>query len=240
MAIETHITFWATTHKGNPINKRRPIKRYVLLFNLYRGALCPHRISYSCSEFDTLKDVEEECQELNKLYATHPLPKLLKKNWNGSYSKGRKITRNEYDFSDGSSFWGYIVLDFDTCTCIRVGGHGFTDAYRLYNTCKSINGDKKIRDYFFRDTNICPDDYKFKPGEYDGWLRFKWGDGKNAIDYVEPPKQPKIKQKIQNEIEENNDINEINENWEADLIESKFDDLLDKETRKKLMDRYGW
>ena len=242
MIKEKHITFWAITKSGTP-DKKRPVKRYALLFNLFKGWISPYRVSYSCSEFDTLKEVDEECRELDKLYATHQLPKLIKKNSQVTFHNSR-IIKGKYDFSDGSSFWGYIVLDFNSCTCIHIGGYGFVDANRMYNTCKSINENMYERDYFFRDTNICPDDYEFKSGEYNGWLRFRWGDGKNAIDYVELPKQPKKKKKtqeeIREEIEENDYLDGMNNDWEVDLIESKFDDLLDKETRKKLMDRYGW
>lgn len=36
-------------------------------------------------------------------------------------------------------------------------------------------------DFFFRGPNEVPPDYKWDDGEYDGWLQFRWGDGKNAI-----------------------------------------------------------
>ena len=30
------------------------------------------------------------------------------------------------------------------------------------------------------------------------------------------------------------------EDYEAELLENKFADMIDKETQKRLMDRYGW
>ena len=36
-------------------------------------------------------------------------------------------------------------------------------------------------DFFFRGPSEIPPDYKWDEGEYEGWLQFRWGDGKNAI-----------------------------------------------------------
>ncbi len=40
-------------------------------------------------------------------------------------------------------------------------------------------------DFFFRGPHEVPEDYKWDTGEYEGWLQFRWGDGKNAITYGE-------------------------------------------------------
>jgi hypothetical protein len=45
------------------------------------------------------------------------------------------------------------------------------------------------RDYVFRDKDEIPKNYKWDDGEYDGWLQYRWGDGKNAIDYEEKHKE---------------------------------------------------
>ena len=105
-----------------------------------------------------------------------------------------------------------------------------------YNTCNSINSSMSNKDYFFRDTDICPDEYIWKEGEYNGWLQFKWGDGKNAINYVKPQKQ-KIK-KVQNIVKEDEELNVGD--YEVELIETKFADIIDKETQKRFMEKYGW
>lgn len=36
-------------------------------------------------------------------------------------------------------------------------------------------------DFFFRGPLEIPEDYKWDVGEYEGWLQFRWGDGKNAV-----------------------------------------------------------
>lgn len=44
-------------------------------------------------------------------------------------------------------------------------------------------GDKlEELDFFFRGPSEVPEDYKWDTGEYEGWLQFRWGDGKNAIE----------------------------------------------------------
>ena len=123
------------------------------------------------------------------------------------------------------------------CKAIRIGGYGFNcQNHMCYNTCKSINSSMSNKDYFFRDTDICPDEYIWKEGEYNGWLQFKWGDGKNAINYVKPQKQ-KIK-KVQNIVKEDEELNVGD--YEVELIETKFADIIDKETQKRFMEKYGW
>lgn len=143
--------------------------------------------------------------------------------------------RNTYDYSGCKSWWGYIVLDFELYKIVRVGGYGFYVHVNIptskYNYTHIINKNRigntaECRDYFFRDVDKVPDDYKFDDGEYKGWLQFRWGGGENAIDYVAPPKQnkPKI------EIDEFNEYHDEIDDYK--LIENKFDDLIDKEKQK--------
>lgn len=229
-----HITFWWTAKYGNI----KPKSRYVILFSL-KGQYGVY--GYSRSEYDDLAECNQECDELNKMYATHPLPILIEQRWNGTYPK-KKHLENIYDYSEGKSWWGYIVLDMQECKAIRVGGYGFhTKGGQKYDTCKSINNYKEIRDYFFRDPEVCPDDYRWRRGEWEGWLQFRWGDGKNAIGYVEPPKQKKkTQEELYEEMEAEDYINELQEDYEAELIENKFEDFLDKETKRRLMNKFGW
>lgn len=213
-----------------------PTKRFAILFNLFTDV----RISYSVSEYDDINACLEECHELNTLYKDHDIP---------TFDYNAKNISKQWDY-EGKSWWGYIVLDFDKCQIIRVGGYGFKLNNSFSNTYTTspriivkLNGANKadIRDYFFRDVNVVPDNYKWDTrAEYEGWLQFKWGDGKNAVGYVEPQKI-KVSKPVKNEddfeIEEyDNDY----DNYEADLIEEKFADLLDKETRKNLQEKYGW
>lgn len=231
------ITYWWSAKYGNT----RPKSRYVILFSL-KGQYGV--TGYSRSEYDDLKDCNEECDEINKLYIDHPLPVLIDRKWNGVYPKKRHL-ESIYDYSGGKSWWGYIVLDFIECKCIRVGGHGFhCQNHICYNTCKSINGSMETKDYFFRDPNECPDEYEWKSGEYEGWLQFKWGDGKNAIGYVEPPKTSK-KKKDDTEIGMDFETGGLDDfpkpdDFKYDAIETKFEDIINKETQKRLMDKFGW
>lgn len=243
-------TFWAKTEKipGNLFNKHRYVKgdipntRYVILFNLRTET---RRISFSKSLYDSKEDCFAECDELDVMYKYHPLPILTKEELKNKYT-GRVKTHNVYDYTNGKSWWGYIVLDFELCQIIRIGGYGFyvgrsipiTNGTRTYIIDKMrIANTPECRDYFFRDVDKVPDAYEFDTGEYEGWLQYKWGDGKNAIDYVAPPKQKKPK--VEEPIEEDTFDDEY-DNYEADLLEDKFADLLDKKTRKNLMEKYGW
>ena len=226
---EKHITYWWSAKNGNT----RPKKRYVLLFSL-KGQYGVR--SLSRSEFDNIGDCEEECKELNKMYSTHKIPTVLEKKWNGVYHRKRHL-ETIWDYSDGKSWWGYIVLDMQECKAIKVGGYGFNCTnYKCYDSCRTINTDKAERDYFFRDPEVCPDEYEWKQGEYKGWLQFKWGDGKNAIGYVEPPKP---KKKEVEKIDPYEDY-ELESEFVAEMIEDKYDSIIEKETKKRLMDKYGW
>lgn len=190
-------TFWANLEKipNDMYGHYRYVKgdipsaRFVILFNLYKTA----RISYSKSLYDSKEDCFAECFELDEMYKNHSIPTIKEYKWNGVYPKNRH-TYPEYDF-DNKSWWGYIVLDFELKQIIRVGGYGFmTETSFSITNQKSVKGIFKmkganipeIRDYFFRDVDIVPDDYKWDTGEYKGWLQFRWGDGKNAIGYIEP------------------------------------------------------
>ena len=62
-------------------------------------------------------------------------------------------------------------------------------------------------------------------GEYEGWLQFRWGDGKNAIVYVEP-KKPKEKGDEPFYYPERNEIEDY---LVGDELQDKFDDMEDKE-----------
>lgn len=227
--IEKHLTYWWSAKDGN----NKPKSRYVILFSL-KGQYGVK--GYSRSEYDDLGACNEECDELNKMYASHPIPVILEKRETKTrYSK--KHIEIIWDYSNGKSWWGYIVLDMKECKAIRIGGYGFNCQNHIcYDTCKSINNSMSNKDYFFRDTNICPDEYIWQEGEYNGWLKFKWGDGTNAINYVKPQKQ-KIK-KVQNIVKEDEELNV--EDYEAELIETKFADIIDKETQKRFMEKYGW
>lgn len=49
--------------------------------------------------------------------------------------------------------------------------------------CLNYDWDNKLAelDFFFRGPLEVPENYNWDIGEYDGWLQFRWGDGKNKI-----------------------------------------------------------
>ena len=198
-------TFWAKE------NITRPTKRYVLLFNLYNS---DKRTSTSSSEFDNIHEADEEAKELNAMYKDHALPKKIE------YVNG--IPRYE----DNATWWGYIVLDMKDCRCVRCGGHGFQLSYwNIIKQPKKINSDDVNKDYFFRDITVCPDDYDFDDGEYNGWLRFRWGDGANAIGYEKPRKIKSPKKTIEKV--------ELNDEDYYDNIQSEYDRMEEKRLLEK-------
>ena len=80
---------------------------------------------------------------------------------------------------------GWVVLDYRKEKFILSGQRGFL-GYLTKN-------DKTLgeKDKYFRRPDEIPENYKWDLGEYDGWLRYRWGDGKNAIGYKEPCQKPK-------------------------------------------------
>ncbi len=92
----------------------------------------------------------------------------------------------------------------------------------------------ELKDIFFRGNNEVPEDYQWDSGEYEGWLQYRWGDGKNAINY-----------------ENRNELKKINESKallresinsstisEEELIQNKFDKDIEKELSCQKIDRW--
>ena len=124
--------------------------------------------AYNEVEFDTEEEWKEEINLIEKFYADTPHPK--RSGINSSYPW--KFT------SEDERLWGYMVLDFEKSKVLKIGGDGI-DTYKKTNTRNKIS--LKLLDELFRRDDEIPKDYVFDYGEYDGWLQFRWGDGKNAI-----------------------------------------------------------
>lgn len=191
------ITFWKSVE-----NKfKYPTKRYVLIFNKWQ--ITP-RTNLSISEFDSKEEVAEEISLLNKFYHDTPRPEKIKdKAWR-SWDK-----RYTYSYKNGGWWWGYIVLDFKDEKCLEIGHDGFGSYKRMKDF------DLYAKDYFFRKNDEIPIDYNFDEGEYEGWIQFRWGDGKNAIGYVEPEVEKKERPGV-------------DEYWEV------YDEATDSYRRKKV------
>ena len=74
---------------------------------------------------------------------------------NSSYERSRVKTKIGANYGNGSSIIPVIPFKFK-------------------NKLQEL-------DFFFRGPSEIPPDYKWDIGEYEGWLQFRWGDGKNAI-----------------------------------------------------------
>ena len=173
-------TFWRYLKRN--YNIERPTK-YCVIFNTWRDKL----ESFSCTEFDTLDDALDEAKELNKMYSSTPKPfKNYRENGKHKDGRGWRYDPYDWDFSNGGHFWGYIVLDMINQKFIKIVNGLHMSSYSV----STIKPTLAQYDMFFRGEDEIPEDYLWdNRGEYNGWLQFRWGDRKNAIDYIEPPKK---------------------------------------------------
>lgn len=178
-----HLTFWQYAEPRYHI--KRPTK-YCVIFNTWTEI--PE--SFSCTEFDTIDDAMEEAKLLNKMYCNTPKPvKVYSKTGKHKDGKGWRYENYDWDFSNSRIFWGYVVLDMINYKFIKI-------VNGLNNRIYSLSSKPTLRDYdiFFRGEDEIPANYQWDiRGEYDGWLQFRWGDGKNAIDYIEPENNKNVK-----------------------------------------------
>lgn len=195
---------------------------YVVIFNLW-----DNKFIQQINDYATLEEALEEAKLINIYYADTPKPIRLKdhyKSWSG-----RSSNEPIYGYSNGGKFWGFIVIDYNKNEIVKIGHDG------LKNFGKKIT--LNMKDYFLRDANEIPENYQFDFGEYDGWLQYRWGDGKNAVDYVEPKKKKKNTIGIDFET---GDLSSFPtpDDYNTELIESKFEDLFSKETKQRLLDKW--
>lgn len=157
----------------------RPTKRFVVIFNTFRD----HLETRDITEFDTLEDAMEEARLLNIYYQSTPKPHREQTeeshHWNKKY---------QWVYPEPSArWWGYLVLDMKEAKLLKVGGAGLYLSY--LHTLDKKGFDLTWTDRFFREPTEIPLDYQWDdPEEYEGWLQYRWGDGKNALTYQEPPK----------------------------------------------------
>jgi len=192
-----HLTFWQYAKARFNIN--RPTK-YCIIFNTWKDSY--EYESFSCTEYDTLDDAMEEVKLLNEMYCNTPKPqKVYSKNGKHKDGTGWRYESYDWDFSDGRYFWGYVVLDMINCKFIKI-------VNGLNNKICTLSKTPDLHDYdlFFRGEDEIPTDYQWDVrGEYEGWLQFRWGDGKNAIGYVEPTKERPGKDEYVNVWDESKD-----------------------------------
>lgn len=143
-------------------------KRYMVIFEKW-GAKKFHEDK---TEFDTLAEAMEEAQLLEKFYADTPCPKKLSR-----YDWRTRKTSYYHEWGEpylDEALWGYVILDFEEERIVK-WGH---DQLKYVGKTDDI---RRVKDRFFRGEREVPKDYKWDVGEYEGWLQFRWGDGKNSL-----------------------------------------------------------
>jgi hypothetical protein len=197
-------------------------KRYMLVLRTWGGC---HKETVSYDEYDTIEELKEGEKFAKALYADTPKPKKADDYW---YSKA-------WEYPEGSYWWGYIMLDFDEQRIIGHGGKTFPS----YDNKPLSN--LRIKDDFFRGDDEIPKGFCWHQGEYEGWLQFRWGDGKNALDYK--PKENTAKQPEPDNEEfgydyETEGLDEWDKDYDNEVIQTTFQDLIDKEKLERIKERW--
>ena len=149
------------------------------------------------TKFDDIKEVEDFVKLIDEIYSGITRPDV-----NESYKYRKKAPKycksNEenYIYDENHFWWGYAVLDYKNEKVIMQGGVGL---YDFWNPIKSL----AILDRYFRKEGEVPKGYVWDINEYEGWLRFRWGDGENAIDKVKArrAKEDELKKKAKKQEE---------------------------------------
>jgi hypothetical protein len=184
-------------------------KRFCVIFSIWG-----HRTNNSTNFFDSLEEVQEETKLIKEFYKDTPKP--------------IKTGKYTVDYSKGGCFWGYIVLDYEKQRVLEI----YNDGARIYRT-KIVNLREikepiletrvnYLKDLMFRGKDEIPENYIWDEGEYDGWIKFRWGDGSNAI----KPKEPKKHREIS-----------LKEELDSDPQE-KYDKEIEKEWKERKLDRW--
>lgn len=126
------------------------------------------------TEYDTEIEWREEAKLIDEIYADTPRP--YREPIVPTYNNGYK--RFKWVFNENSKFYGYIVLDFQKQKIVKIGGDG---VFQYHKGTTPPRVTLKMLDDYFRGDDEIPKNYSFDFGEYDGWLRFRWGDGKNRV-----------------------------------------------------------
>lgn len=203
-------------------------KRYVLIFNIWDDKKC----SKSITQYDTIEEVKEEYILINELYCNTTRPQKIVKEDNRYGKKKYKIS-----YEGGARFWGYIIIDYNNNEIIKIHNDGLLDFEGRTITLR-------MKDFYLRKPGEIPEDYIFEcNAEYEGWLQYRWGNGMNAVDYVAPPKPKKKSKNLFEEFGydyETHGLMEFPEpeDYDTEIIENTFADLLDKETKQRLLNRW--
>ena len=211
------------------------MKKYLVVTNIWGKKKVTMWLSRDVFEeekeyFDTFEEAEDFACLFKEYASVYPNPG--KKTW-GYFDKANKYYNAKTEFAyntfkPGEMLWGYVICDTEECNVIEWGG------LCMYRISKKMD-QRIVKDYLFRGEDEIPKNYVWDDGEYEGWLQYRWGDGKNALDYVESEKPKKVKE----EIKDDDSIDEFDNIYiDNDDIENSFLKEEDKEKLKRLMDRW--
>ena len=143
-------------------------KQYMVIFNKWSK----YKFHEDKTEYDALKEANEEVALLEEMYRDTPRPQLRKYHYD---KKSKNICDYEWASIDAEEyFWGYVLIDFEEEKILKWGHDGL-------NGLNKETDIRKLKDEFFRKEDEIPKDYKWDVGEYDGWLQFRWGNGRNSV-----------------------------------------------------------
>lgn len=184
--------------------------------------------------FDTLEEAEDFAWLFKEYASVYPTPtkKPTEKYYSNRVSRNEAKEKLAYNaFNPGEMLWGYVIADTEKCIVLEWGG------ICMYKISKKMDG-RQVKDYLFRGEDEIPKNYVWDEGEYEGWLQYRWGDGKNALDYVEPEKPKKV-EIIEDDDLDNDSFDEIDETYlDNEDIENSFLKDEDREKLKRLIDRW--
>ena len=221
-------------------NKRED-KAYCLIFSTFTDS---HFRSCDFSFYDTKEECLEEIELIKEVYKNIERPTKKGQKW--SYPGPVK---NTYECNDNKFFYGWVLVDFKNEKYI-IGRDGImvkvqSQPYPNYYTINNKSNGLYIKDILFRKDNEVAFNYPWDEGEYEGWLRFRWGDGKNAIEGNTPQEIRKIEKKKNYKPKDKYfkklDPEELKQ-FEGydDTLQSEMDKEIENELEKDLMDKYGW
>lgn len=227
-------------------------KRYMVIFSIWDDK----ETKTDFSEFDKEESWKEEVMLLNNFYQDTPRPQMKQTEDSRRWNKKYKTV-----FEDGAKYWGYCVLDFEKEQILKWGNDGIYLKKEDYQSSQRIcfihagsvvkgneivgsvfsrkTDQRVVRDLFFRPEDF-PKGYSWDDGEYDGWLQFKWGDGKNAIGLPQQkPQQKRKKYAKHNPVGIDDDVlQDLLMADEADIIEDEYAAREERDTKLRLADRW--
>ena len=218
-------------------------KPYCVIFSTFTDLFRSCDITF----YNTKDEALEEIELIKQVYKNVERP--TKK---GQKLDGRKnnYVQNTFNFGDNQYFYGWVLVDFEN-EKFTIGKDGVRIKCKESNNsvfCFNINNktdNLKIKDILFRKPNEVSFNYPWDNGEYEGWLRFRWGDGKNKIEgntpqeikKIEKKKNYKPKDKFYKKLDPE-DLKQF-EGYD-DSLQNKMDKEIENELEKDLMNKYGW